>query len=89
MAEKEGLNIEVRPVIVSELVDAAKNGSLKEIFGAGTAAVISVIKGFSYKDEYYEMAPIENSYASFLKEKLTNLQNKLTEDTYGWTVKVQ
>lgn len=67
MAEKEGLKVEVRPVIVSELVEAAKNGSLKEIFGAGTAAVISVIKGFSYKDEYFEMAPIENSYASFLK----------------------
>ncbi|KAF2328660.1 branched-chain amino acid aminotransferase [Flavobacterium ginsenosidimutans] len=89
MAEKEGLKVEVRPVIVSELVEAAKNGSLKEIFGAGTAAVISVIKGFSYKDEYFEMAPIENSYASFLKEKLTSLQNKLSEDTYGWTVKVQ
>ena len=89
MAEKEGLNVEVRPVIVSELVEAAKNGSLKEIFGAGTAAVISVIKGFSYQDVYYEMAPVENSYAALLKEKLTNLQNKLSEDTFGWTVKVQ
>jgi branched-chain amino acid aminotransferase len=89
MAEKEGLNVEVRPVIVSELVEAAKNGSLKEIFGAGTAAVISVIKGFSYQDVYYEMAPVENSYASLLKEKLTRLQNKLSEDTFGWTVKVQ
>jgi len=89
MAEKEGLNVDVRPVIVSELVEAAKNGSLKEIFGAGTAAVISVIKGFSYQDVYYEMTPIENSYASLLKEKLTSLQNKLSEDTFGWTVKVQ
>lgn len=89
MAEKEGLNVEVRPVIVSELVEAAKNGSLKEIFGAGTAAVISVIKGFSYQDVYYEMTPVENSYASLLKEKLTSLQNKLSEDTFGWTVKVQ
>lgn len=35
------------------------------------------------------MTPVENSYASFLKEKLTSLQNKLSEDTYGWTVKVQ
>jgi branched-chain amino acid aminotransferase len=88
MAAKEGLNVEVRSVLVSELVEAAKNGSLKEIFGAGTAAVVSVIKGFSYQDVYYEMTPIENSYASLLKEKLTNLQNKLSEDTFGWTVKV-
>jgi branched-chain amino acid aminotransferase len=88
MAESEGINVAVRPVLVSELVEAAKNGSLKEIFGAGTAAVVSVIKGFSYQDVYYELSPIENSYASLLKEKLTNLQNKLSEDPFGWTVKV-
>ena len=88
LAKREGINVEVRPVLVSELVEAAKNGSLKEIFGAGTAAVVSVIKGFSYQDVYYEMTPIENSYASILKEKLTNIQNKLAEDTFGWTVKV-
>ncbi|HQK40200.1 branched chain amino acid aminotransferase [Flavobacterium alvei] len=88
MAKSEGINVDVRPVLVSELVEAAKNGSLKEIFGAGTAAVVSVIKGFSYQDVYYEMTPIENSYASQLKEKLTNLQNKISEDAFGWTVKV-
>jgi len=88
LAKREGINVEVRPVLVSELVEAAKNGTLKEIFGAGTAAVVSVIKGFSYQDVYYEMTPIENSYASILKEKLTNIQNKLAEDTFGWTVKV-
>jgi branched-chain amino acid aminotransferase len=88
MAKREGINVEVRPVLVSELVEAAKNGTLKEIFGAGTAAVVSVIKGFSYQDVYYELASIENSYASLLKEKLTNLQNKLSEDPFGWTVKV-
>ncbi|WP_269225151.1 branched-chain amino acid aminotransferase [Flavobacterium eburneipallidum] len=88
MAEKEGLKVEVRSVLVSELVEAAQNGALKEIFGAGTAAVVSVIKGFSYQDVYYEMSPIENSYASLLKEKLTSLQNKLSEDPFGWTVKV-
>ncbi len=88
LAKREGINVEVRPVLVSELVEAAKNGTLKEIFGAGTAAVVSVIKGFSYQDVYYEMTPVENSYAKVLKEKLTNIQNKLAEDTFGWTVKV-
>ncbi len=88
MAEKEGINVEVRPVLVSELVEASQNGTLKEIFGAGTAAVVNPIAGYSYKEIYYELPKIENSYASLLKEKLTSLQNKLTEDTFGWTVKV-
>jgi branched-chain amino acid aminotransferase len=69
-------------------VEAANNGSLKEIFGAGTAAVISPIAGFSYKDHYYELPKLEHSVAADLKLKLTNIQNKLAEDTFGWTVKV-
>ena len=35
-----------------------------------------------------ELPKIENSYAIQLKEKLTNIQYKLEEDTFGWTVKV-
>ena len=88
MAKREGINVEVRPVLVSELIEAAENGSLKEIFGAGTAAVVNPISGFSFKDKYYELPKLENSVALQLKEKLTNIQYKLAEDTFGWTVKV-
>jgi branched-chain amino acid aminotransferase len=37
---KKGINVEVRPVLVSELVEASKT-VLKKIFGAGTAAVVN------------------------------------------------
>jgi branched-chain amino acid aminotransferase len=88
VAKKEGIEVDVRPVLVSELVEASKDGTLKEIFGAGTAAVVNPIIGFSYQDVYYELPKIENSYAVQLKDKLTNIQHKLAEDTFGWTVKV-
>ena len=88
LAKSENIKVEIRPVLVSELVEAAKNGTLKEIFGAGTAAVISAISGFSYQDVYYDLPKIENSVADQLKEKLTNIQNKLEVDTFGWTVKI-
>jgi branched-chain amino acid aminotransferase len=88
LAKKEGITVSVRPVLVSELVEASKNGTLKEIFGAGTAAVVNPIIGFSYQDVYYELPKTENSYATQLKDKLTNMQHKLAEDTFGWTVKV-
>lgn len=88
IAERDGIATEVRPVLVDELVEAAKNGTLKEIFGAGTAAVINPIIGFSYKDVYYELPKLDNSYALDIKEKLNNIQYKLAEDTFGWTVKV-
>ena len=88
LAKRDGINIEVRPVLVSELVEAAQNGSLKEIFGAGTAAVISPISGFSYQGTAYDLPKIEDSIAQDLKAKLTNIQTKTAEDTFGWTVKI-
>ena len=88
LAKREGIKVEEKSVLVDELLEAHKNGSLKELFGAGTAAVISPIIGFSYKDVYYELPKIENSVALDLKEKLNNIQYKIAEDTFNWTVKV-
>jgi branched-subunit amino acid aminotransferase/4-amino-4-deoxychorismate lyase len=88
IAERDGIELSVRSVFVAELIEAEKNGSLKEIFGAGTAAVVTVIKGFSYQDEYYELTPVDHSFALDLKNKITAIQHKLAEDTFGWTLKV-
>jgi len=88
LAKNEGIDVVVRPVLVSELVEASKNGTLKEIFGAGTAAVVNPIVGFSYQGIYHELPKIEDSMALQLKNKLENIQNKLAEDTFGWTVKI-
>jgi len=88
LAKSEKINVEIRPVLVSELTEAAKNGTLKEIFGSGTAAVVSPISGFSYQDIYYELPKIDNTIALQLKNKLTSIQNKLEEDKFGWTVKI-
>ena len=88
LAESENIKLEVRPVLVDELVKAAEDGSLKEIFGAGTAAVVNPIVGFCYKEKYYELPKFEDSLALQIKEKLTNIQHKIAEDKFGWTVKV-
>jgi branched-chain amino acid aminotransferase len=88
LAKREGIKVEERSVLVDEIVTAAKDGSLKEIFGAGTAAVVSPIVGFQYKEDYYELPKLQNSIAMDLKDKLTKIQYNLAEDTFGWTVKI-
>ncbi|VXB72161.1 Branched-chain-amino-acid transaminase 1 [Flavobacterium sp. 9AF] len=88
LAKRENINVEVRPVLVDELVAAAKNGTLQEIFGAGTAAVVNPIVGFEYQGTYYELPKLDQPIALALKEKLNNIQYKLEEDTFGWTVKI-
>ena len=88
IAKQDGIEVEIRSVLVSELVAAANDGSLKEIFGAGTAAVVNPIIGFSFQDTYHELPKQEESYALHLKDKLTKIQHKLLEDPFSWTVKV-
>ena len=87
LSKREGIKVEVRSVLVEELIEAAKNGDLKEIFGAGTAAVVSPIVAFSYKNIEYQLPKLEHSFALQLKDKLTKIQYKLADDTFGWTVK--
>jgi branched-chain amino acid aminotransferase len=88
LAKSMNIDVEVRDVLVAEVVEAAKNGDLKEIFGAGTAAVVNPIVGFSYQEIYYELPKLEQPVALQLKNALTDLQYKNTEDPFGWTVKV-
>ena len=88
LARSQGINVEVRPVKVSEIVEAAENGSLKEMFGAGTAAVISIISGFTHKDKQFDLPELDDAYAPKLKKQLTELQANRAEDPFGWRYSV-
>ncbi|MEX6627160.1 branched-chain amino acid aminotransferase [Tenacibaculum salmonis] len=88
IAEDKNITVEVRQITVSEVVEASKNGSLKEMFGAGTAAVISPISGFGYKNEDYELPKITDGYATSLKKYITDIQTNKVEDPYGWRVQL-
>lgn len=90
LAEDNNIKCEVRPIKVNEIVEASKNGSLKEIFGAGTAAVISPIEGFEYQNTYYDLPEIEaNSYSRILKQKMLNIQHNLADDKHNWRYEVK
>ena len=88
IAKDSGIDVEVRKISVSEVISAAQSGSLKEMFGAGTAAVISPIASFGYKEQDYELPELENSFALTLKKQITDIQTNKAEDPYGWRVKV-
>lgn len=89
IAKDEGIDVEVRKITVTELVEAAENGTLKEMFGAGTAAVISPIAGFGYKDKDYDLPVFEDTFAARLKKRITDIQYNRAEDKFGWRVEVE
>ncbi|PCJ98483.1 MAG: branched chain amino acid aminotransferase [Flavobacteriaceae bacterium] len=88
IAEDEGITVEIRKITVNEVVEASKNGTLKEMFGAGTAAVVSPISGFGHKNVDYDLPELENSYAALLKKRITDIQYNRTDDKFGWRYKV-
>jgi branched-chain amino acid aminotransferase len=89
LAEAENIPVEVRKLKVSEVVEAVKNGSLKEMFGAGTAAVVSPIAGFGYNDEDFDLPKLQDSYASYLKKRITDIQTNKADDPFGWRYAVK
>ena len=88
IAKDNGIPTEVRKITVTEVIDAAKNGTLKEMFGAGTAAVISPIAGFGYNGTDFDLPELNDSYATKLKKLITDIQYNKSEDKYGWRFKV-
>jgi len=89
LAKDAGIAIEVRQVSVTEIVAAAKSGELKEIFGAGTAAVVVSFKSFGYKGKDYTLAAQEDSYAERCKTTLKDIQYNRSLDPYKWTYEVK
>jgi branched-chain amino acid aminotransferase len=90
LAEDLNIDCEVRRVSVEEIKSAAKDGSLKEIFGAGTAAVISPVSAFEHAGDVFEIEQMEkDSYATLFKEKLLQIQHNLSEDPHHWRYKVK
>ncbi|MCI2228947.1 branched-chain amino acid aminotransferase [Polaribacter sp. MSW13] len=86
IAKDTGIDVEERKITVSEVIAAAQNGSLKEMFGAGTAAVVSPIAGFGYQNKDYDLPELEKPFAAKLKKQITDIQTNKAEDPYGWRV---
>ena len=89
IAEDMGIECEVRRVSVKEIKEAANNGTLKEIFGAGTAAVISPISAFEHAGDVFEIADVDDAYATKFKQRLLNIQHNLADDPHGWRYEVK
>jgi len=88
IAKDKGIDVEVRPIKVDELIDAANSGTLIEIFGSGTAVVVLPITGFGFENKKFDLPKVENSWASMLKNELNGIQYNLIDDPYNWTVKI-
>lgn len=79
------MNVVERKITIDEVVNAHKNGTLKGIFGTGTAAVISPVGLLKYKDNEMVISEGKTSeLAARLFDEITSIQYGAKEDKYNW-----
>lgn len=84
-----GLNVSERRLSIAEVYEAADNGTLKEAFGTGTAAVISPIGELFWNDRSITLSGGKiGPVSQRLYDEMTGIQYNTLPDPFGWIYKV-
>ncbi len=80
-----GMKVNERRISIDELIQSSKEGRLQEVFGTGTAAVISPVDEIQYRDtniniNHGQIGPI----ARRLFDEISGIQYGEISDTHGW-----
>jgi branched-chain amino acid aminotransferase len=84
-----GIKLSERSLTIDEVITAARNGTLKEAFGTGTAAVISPVGQITYKKEDFIVAGGKMGELSRrLYDEIVTIQYRHKPDPYGWMERI-
>ncbi|WP_028510349.1 branched-chain amino acid aminotransferase [Ruminococcus sp. NK3A76] len=89
VCKAKGIKATERRITIQEVAEAYDAGKLDEVFGTGTAAVISPVGHLKWGDKVMtindnKIGPI----SQMLYDTMTGIQWGKIEDTFGWTVKI-
>lgn len=89
LAKEWGLNVEERRITIDEVFEAHDSGELKEVFGSGTAAVVSPVGLIDHKGKRIELDREKpGEFAQKCFDAITDIQYGRSEDKFGWVHKV-
>ncbi len=89
VAKDWGMKVEERQLAVAELIEGIQNGTVKEAFGAGTAAVIAPISTIGFEGVDYELPERPaDAFSRRVYDEINNIRLGNTVDTRGWVYKV-
>ncbi len=90
LAKRWGMDVQERLIDIQECVDAIQSGTMTEIFGSGTAAVISPVGSISYKEKKYTVRDGGvGELARRLYDEIVGIQYGEKEDVFGWVHEVK
>ena len=80
-----GVVVNERPISIDEVIEKVGSGELREVFGSGTAAIVSPVGVLGYGGKNYSIA---DGRAGELTQRvlkaLTEIQYGFVSDPYGW-----
>lgn len=82
--QEMGCTVEERPITIDEVIAAHQSGTLKEIFGTGTAATIAMIQQLTYRDYTIHFDTTQWTTAPRLKKQLNDIRDRIVPDNRGW-----
>ncbi len=81
-----GLKVQERAISIDEVMQAGRDGTLKEMWGTGTAAVVSPVGTLGYKGEDVLInGGVTGEVTQRLYDAITGIQYGRTNDPHGWT----
>ena len=89
ICRKKGMKVSERRITIDEVAKAYDDGKLNEVFGTGTAAVISPVGHLKWGDKIMtinnnEIGPV----SQMLYDTMTGIQWGKIKDEFGWIVKL-
>ncbi len=89
LARHWGFNVQERRISIDEVISSNESGLLREVFGSGTAAVISPVGEISYKGKNYKIASGKTGeLAKRLYDEILGIQSGRKKDPFGWSVRL-
>lgn len=86
LLKRWGVKVVERDLSIDEIIEASKNGTLKEAFASGTAAVISPIGCLNVMGDVYQVADgLVGRLSQKLYDNLYGIQTGFIDDYMGWT----
>lgn len=89
LLKRKGYTVEERRISIDEIFEHHANGTLKDAFGAGTAATVAPISVLGNRGKQYEIADNPERLCYQLKKELEDIRYGRVADTFNWMHKIE
>ncbi|MBX3103305.1 MAG: branched-chain amino acid aminotransferase [Bacteroidetes bacterium] len=85
LLKDEGITVFERDISIEEVMQAGREGQMKEVFGSGTAAVVMPVASITYEGQTLQLQDSRSwKLMNHVSQKLAGIRAGELPDTYGW-----